>query len=409
MPRTVFLAVFLSILLIFSLVPLPKAVAQDVTDAYLVKDVHVDVLDESAVKARNKAFGLAQEKAFSILAERFKTLDKFSVDKLPKASVLSGLVQDFEIVEEQTSLKRYRGTYDFRFRPDAVRGFFGHGPTNYDGPAGGVIKKNVLLLPFFMNGSSSTIWAKPRNPIFVALELKLLKDGNVILPAWDIMDTSDVKDMDPHYLPLSTLNKLKARYNVADVAIVLGQVDVSSPHVLTVSLLRTDRGFVEAVSEMKYEETTPPQQGEANVFLQATQKILLDLAGDWKNTGVSVETPAQEATQEGASQNPVTIANPYEVRDVSSPKNSVQQDSADLSAVLKVYFSSIAQWLDIQKQLQHLPTVTRIEIMSMKTDQAELHVVYKEWAAVQSALTQRGFKVEQDGEGYSIKRVQNVF
>lgn len=423
MPRTVFLAVFLSILLIFSLVPLPNAVAQDVADAYLVKDVHVDILDESAVKARNKAFGLAQEKAFGILSERFKTLDKFSVDKLPKASVLSGLVQDFEIVDEQTSLKRYRGTYDFRFRPAAVRGFFGHGPTNYGGAADGAVKKNVLLLPFFMKGNSATIWAKQRNPIFQAVELKIRSEGNVMLPAGDIMDTSDVKDIDPHRLTLTTLNKLKARYNVEDIAIVLGQVDLASPRQLTVSLLRTDRGFVEVVSETKYEETVPPQQGDANVFLQASKKVLLDLAGDWKNTGLSVPLPNEDVSQassvtsalEAATQNPVmgqrplTIANPSEVRDVRPPENNVSQNSAEGSTVFKVYFTSIEQWLNMQKQLQRLPSVTLVEMMSMKTDQAELHIVYKDWNVLQNALIQRGFKIEQDGENYIIKRGKTVF
>ena len=131
MRRTVFLSIFLAFFVILCALFPANGVAQDVAEAYLVKDVEVDVLDESAVKAHDKAFELAEAKAFGILAERFKTIEKFSVDKVPSPKILASLVQDFEVVDEQTSFKRYRATYIFRFRPAAVRGFFGHGPTNF--------------------------------------------------------------------------------------------------------------------------------------------------------------------------------------------------------------------------------------------------------------------------------------
>lgn len=90
---------------------------------YEVTGVAVDVADESSVKARTKAFAEAQQKAFAVLAGRFGQADRTATPEM-----VSALVQDFEITNEQLSHKRYKGIFTIRFRESAVNGYFGNIP-----------------------------------------------------------------------------------------------------------------------------------------------------------------------------------------------------------------------------------------------------------------------------------------
>ncbi|HPQ50243.1 MAG TPA: hypothetical protein PKZ89_01040, partial [Alphaproteobacteria bacterium] len=123
MSRIVFSLVLISI---FQILPLGhKAQAQTPYDPYVVTGVRVDVVDETSVKARDKAFVEAQEKAFRQLSERLGQSNSSNLGNLPSSEVLSGMVRDFEIENEQLSSKRYRGSFTIRFRESALNSYFG--------------------------------------------------------------------------------------------------------------------------------------------------------------------------------------------------------------------------------------------------------------------------------------------
>lgn len=170
MRRIVFSAAFLVILSGFLTCFAPIAGAQNGNDPYIIHDVEVDILAESAVKARNKAFGEAQAKAFKLLAARFVSNEDLEKLPVPDAQKLSGLVKDFEISKEQLSNKRYRGTYEFRFREGAVRAHFGHGPV-YFAEEKTEEPYRILLLPYYQDIKKTVLLKKNSTPFWLSLNL----------------------------------------------------------------------------------------------------------------------------------------------------------------------------------------------------------------------------------------------
>lgn len=399
MPRIVPLLIFLSFFMAILSVKGTSAYGQGIQDAYLVRDVQVDVLDQSAVKARNKAFGIAQDKAFAILAERFLGS---APAKPPSAHILSGMVQDFEIVSEQLSKKRYRGTYNFRFRPAAVRSYFGTGPVNFV-PGNDESEKTILLLPYFMKDETVILWDKERNPFLAGLSVKNNDATSVILPVGDIADTNDIGEGDPHVLSSSSLKRLRARYDVADVVIAVAKVSTKKPHTLSVDMFRTDRGRIELADHAEYEETVPPQTGDQNVFIQAAMGMLGKLNGDWKHTGyIGSDNPKPSTPTDDMTTTMPPQAEPdIEPVPPSVPVTAFGRNESNF----KVFITGMPQWLNMRKQLNGIPGMGNPMITSMKTNQVDMRISYSNWENLVAGLRERGFVVEPAGDGtYILKQ-----
>ena len=378
------------------------AQAQGMADAYLVKNVEVDVLDQSAVKARNKAFSMAQDKAFGILAGRF--LPAGSTPKPPSAKILSGLVQDFEIVDEKLSKKRYRGTYNFRFRAGAVRGYFGHGP-EYFVTDGAAAPSKILLLPYLQKDDVVVLWEKERNPFYAAMMMKNKDGGNILLPIGDISDVTDIGEGDPHILSTSSLKRLKARYEVDDVAVAIAKISIKQPTLLDVELYRSDRGRIELVKTARYEEHTPPRSQDENVFLKSAQDTLQTFVSDWHNlVPAQPEQPAAELAN-ADNNNPDVAAPPAntEPDTVSEPAHTGGHGGS--SAQVKVFFTGMPQWLSIRRDLTGVAGITNVGINAMKTNQVDMTLGYSSLSALTSGLSAKGYALEPAGAGtYILKR-----
>ncbi len=396
LPATVFLCFFSVLLCLTGFGHNTPALAQGVADAYLVKNVEVDVLDQSAVKARNKAFTMAQDKAFVILAGRF--LPPGSNPKAPNAKILSGMVQDFEIVDEKLSKKRYRGTYNFRFRAGAVRGYFGHGP-DYFVSDGTAAASKILLLPYFQKDDVTVLWEKERNPFYAALTMRVSDNSHILLPVGDISDVTDVGEGDPHILTSSSLKRLKARYEVDDVAVAIAKISIKNPTLLSVELYRSDRGHIELVKTASYEERSPPRTQDENVFLKSAAETLQTFASDWRSL-----TPApaeQQITEQEAEEPPVTTVPPM----TDEPRTDENPLSGGTSAQVKVFFTGMPQWLGIRRDLSGVPAIQNIGISTMKTNQVDMTLEYSSFSAMTAGLAAKGYVLEPAGAGtYILKR-----
>jgi hypothetical protein len=127
MTRTVLRCV-LALIFVFLVTKTAPVHAQLGDSAYVVRDVQVDTLAESSVKARNKAFLEAQVKAFAILSQRFGEAEQV---KTPEPKILAGMVQDFEVTNEQLSTKTVsRNLCLFGLRQGRPTVIFGHGPVS---------------------------------------------------------------------------------------------------------------------------------------------------------------------------------------------------------------------------------------------------------------------------------------
>lgn len=256
MPRIVF---FIGLLGLFVSGMLAKPVFAD-DSTYYIKDVQVDVLDESSVKARNKAFGEAQKKAFMMLAARFQSAEALASLKPPAEDVVSSLIQDFEISSEQLSTKRYVGVFAFRFKPAAVNQYFGHGPTNEQATES-VTAQKTLLFPLTQEAKKLPQISKLRNPYLAMLKAELPADGQYVLPAGDISDITDIGREEPPMLSSSVLRRLMARYEVNDIKIAVVHADPNNQLSVEIEIFGTGKG-TQVVKEKSI--TVEPQKNSSS-------------------------------------------------------------------------------------------------------------------------------------------------
>ena len=182
---------YLSLLAFMSIPALAQGKA-----AYTIRDVKVDIVAESSVKARDQAFAAAQEKAFRILSERFLTADQLTSFKPPSPTTISGMVSDFEITSEQLSKKRYLGTYVFRFKENAVYRYFGHGPIADSGAETPVA--SLLVIPVFTQKDEAALWDTSKNPWLQAWQNNDNSASGIVVPEGNVSDKIQAKN---RYLP----------------------------------------------------------------------------------------------------------------------------------------------------------------------------------------------------------------
>lgn len=417
MPRIVF---FIGLLGLFLPVTMPvRAYAAD--SAYDIKDVQVDILDESAVKARNKAFIEAQRKAFLMLAARFEAPEALAALKPPADDVLSGMIQDFEISSEQLSTKRYRGIFEFRFKSSAVNHYFGHGPTNYESGTSAESQR-ILLLPYYQEGINPPLFDKTRNLYLSTLQAELPTDGSIILPEGSISDVTDIGDGDPHVLSSGTIRRLMARYDVQSVVVALAHVDIKNPQSVKIEIFRTDRGRIEL---MKSIDAVPKQI--AAVTFQAVKHPTVE--------EVQPEIPATNAPEKLQSEinpEPFTPRSRPNVADLVREKKAQQlarlrqanpsygqeyatppeqnANGAIGETSIKVFFTNMSEWLAIQKQLSQVDGARNLRIVSLKTNQVDIVIGYSDWNMFTASLQSMGLTLEpQPDRTYILKRQSGHF
>lgn len=405
MRRIVFSAAFLVILSGFLTCFAPIAGAQNGNDPYIIHDVEVDILAESAVKARNKAFGEAQAKAFKLLAARFVSNEDLEKLPVPDAQKLSGLVKDFEISKEQLSNKRYRGTYEFRFREGAVRAHFGHGPV-YFAEEKTEEPYRILLLPYYQDIKKTVLLKKEFNPFLVELESVLpqtTQNKRIEFPQGGISDETDIGSSDPHMMPYSVVKRLKARYDVDEVVIALAQFNgKQKPFPLTIEIYRTDRGRVEIISSHTVEMEIETESQIPDLFKKAAIMTLSNVDAGWNNVTSSVQT--QEGDQGQIDPDATHRRLAEEERQYTNAEPT--RDAIKGEAEVKVFFTNIGEWLDVRRALNNVPGLDALRIETLKTNEVNMKLIYTDFAAMTSALGQRGISLEQSSAGfYVLKRV----
>lgn len=363
--------------------------------AYTVRDVKVDIVSESSVKARNQAFTAAQEKAFRMLSERFLTPDQMAGFKPPSANIISGMVSDFEITSEQLSKKRYLGTYIFRFKENAVYRYFGHGPIAESGAE--MPAASLLVIPVFTQKGEAALWDTSKNPWLQAWQKNDNASSGFLVPEGNVSDKMDMRDADISKITQSSLKRMKSRYGVNDVVLLSAVFDQKSADKLKIDIYRTDRGKIEQVKAIPIEIGKATKLGE--LLNNAVPQIEDVLKGNWK--GVA----------ETAYQDPYAISNdPYGRNDTQSPVSAQSQPSAaqpSMAGQIRALarFNSMGDWLNMRRSLNGIQSLRSIRILALTTNQARMELGYSDWMAFTSSLSARGLALQPMGPGdYALIR-----
>ena len=334
--RTVFLCVFL----LFSVIQS----AQATNPIFTVEGVKVDVTAKSAVEAREKAFEQAQVDAFKILAQRMLSDAEAAAFQTPDVGVISSLMQDYEVNNEQLSSVRYKADYIIRFQDNAVKKFFSNSNAAYTD----VTAQPALVLPFYRDGGQTLLWS-PYNVWMKAWNRTNDLKGLVplVVPLGDLSDVQDIGDDDALDYHASKLNRLLARYEASEAIILIaepndqlariqGESDAAVGN-MSVSIYRTDRGQPEFVQSVNV--TAGASDSLGNFMDKGVKQVMSALRQDWKT------------------------------RTAVNPAQSNQM-------VVRVQYNSLKEWADTRRALARVSGVNRIDIKSITPKQAVLGLSY---------------------------------
>jgi len=358
--RTAFYGVMMALLCMIFAMPMSAAKA----DLFTVDNVEVDVTAKNALAAREKAFEEAQMKAYQVLVERllsdtdssveiYAPQDmnqgmsqeiSYSADKEATIDTVSFMVQDYEVTKEQLSATRYKGTYMIRFNPAAFKKKAAEQGLSFTDMRRG----QVLVLPYFQQGSSTYIWdgANPFLNAWARLQStgqSSQSDGTgAVIP---IGDMDDVRFID-EYAPLSydpnNIEAVKRRYGAQEVIIAIAAVEESasgerSLRVSTYNALM--RG-----PEFNSQFNLIPESGEPlnTLFSRAVARVNDNLDSEWK-------TQTAEPLTAGA---------------MSTTRAAIQ-------------FNSVREWINLKQSIERAAGVSAVAVSGLTPRQAIVTITHQ--------------------------------
>lgn len=360
--------------------------AADANTAFTVEGVEVDVTAKNAVLAREKAMEEAQTKAYQMLAERLLTPEEVANLKIPDPITLSSLVQDFEVMKEQASKVRYKGTYTVRFRPNALKSqMASQGKSLPD-----LSKKPVLVLPVWAEGGSNLLWS-PQNPWMNAwrsmpMDKSLLQP--TVLPLGDAQDVTKASDGEGLEIDPMGLQEMASRYGADDAVIVMAETIPTETTQGALSISLYENGFEGPNFVQKIIVDQLPEETPDALYARAAAKVKSVLRGDWRSNKAyvaqnpSAADPTQEKTQPVFSSIPVT-------RPALGP-------TTNYDAIAK--FSSVQDWVRLKNTIDKIYGMQSVMVKGLKPREATIDMRYAgDVRALQLALQNAGITLRGGG------------
>jgi len=332
---------------------------------FTVKNVKVDETAENAIAAREKAFEQAQILAFTELTSRMLSDAALSTTQIPPVNIISTMIKDFELTNEQLSNVRYVGVYTFRFKDNDVRRYFAQQGASITEMS----SKTLLILPFIDNKSRTTIWA-PGNTWMQAWN-RVTNLGGIVpieVPLGDINDVRDISDSNAFSYSQQRLSAMLERYNAAEAVMTIAAPDeelqkITDPNATArgsavFEIYRTDRGTSELVNQFRI--TADGAMTRQQLFDRGVTMVRSALQKNWKEQ--TTTTAAQSARA---------------IRVV-------------------VLIDSLSDWLTTQSRLERISSLSAITLKSLSPQQANIEIAYKgDEQRLALALSQAGMEIER--------------
>ena len=387
----------LLMILFVSAIGLVALPAKAKANTYEVSGVKIDIVDQSSVNAREKAFSQAQSKAFDILATRFLSADELKTYKKPSVDVIARLVRDVSLISEKSSARRYVGEFKIRFKPAATKNHFGKAPlaTNEDTDQ----PPQALVVPFFWQQGQWSLWDQTQNPLLKTLRTHT--DKNFMIPAGDTLDQMDIKKDFIESYNRNIIKRIKARYDVEEIIILAALFDPLHSSQLKIDFYRTDTRKLTKTKTLEFNVTKEKTLGA--LVKTAMPTVIVELKGNWKGepepttdfTTILNDTTQNNANKE--SYNPTT----------QEPEQGEVIKAQSGSATMVVQFASMNEWITLRRDIQQTPSVTGVKINNIKTFEAEIIVSYADWDSLLRNLSARGLSIRSLGNNkYLIMRAQ---
>jgi Uncharacterized protein conserved in bacteria (DUF2066) len=336
------------------------ALAQDSDETYSAT-VKVDATADSTAAARELARTDGQRRALAVVIERLSGSSEPA--KLPKLDdkAITDMVDSFEVANERMSAVRYVADYTFHFRPSKVRRLVRvveSAPADSDSKTTAASsakasgdKKAIVVLPVYKDGASVVLWDDP-NEWRAAWAQRSTASG----PTRLALPLGDAKD-------LATIDADKAQSGASEALSAIAQ---RSGGAETVVALATAR-----------------RQGD-------------NLAG------LDVSLKRYRSGRLSDTQGKSFDANPGE-SEADFLKRVADAVATDIEITVPI--SSLGEWLRVRDRLTSIPSIRRVELLSLNRQEARIEVKYiGSQDQLKSSLSQASLEL---GGGDPVWRIQS--
>lgn len=359
------------------------------SEPYRVSGINVDVRAENAVKAREKAFEQALGDGFQKLCIQLTgDAQTCQAKATPSVPELARVLQDFTTSQEQIAATRYRATYDIRFRPgparrllevtpvvradqqagsaasggaalsstSPIKGNNPDGSLNTPSSASAVASSGILVLPFYQKGNKTVLWAA-ENPLRDALAQTDMGEGRIKLPLGELEDVQLLDEKQALLFTADDLAPIMNKYTAAQaiLAIAIPGAEDSSQKGMTVMIY-----------------LAPRSTGDKPEYL--TSYVVQGGGAEGTNHQV-LYTQAAAAIRDQAEKWVARAPLPKsQVRETNTAKAETLKTKGQVT--VQIVYKDLQEWQRIKARLQATPTISRLKVGRLKTQEARVQIIY---------------------------------
>ena len=335
---------------------------------YLVRDIPVDVTDENATLAREKAIVEAQERGFYQLLERL-TLPA-DMQELPVLTTedMLNLVQDYSVSNEKTSSVRYIADVNVQFNPEAIQTFF----QEYHVPYITSTAEKSLVFPVFKADidEKPQLWQED-NPWFQVWKKESIKSDLIplIVPLGDLTDISVLNEESFSHEQDIDISPLFSRYQALSAFVIEADVYKDLHQVkITIRPFKNEDSYIGIMSFFE-----PIDAPLSEVLERASRRVIPMLEQKWRE------------------QNAVRFDNPS-------------------SLITVVPIKNLAEWIQIRSRLDKIKLIKQYVVKAVRKDQAQIEIFFAgNLSPFLEAVKKEGlFLSPAEGDLWSLRDIKDV-
>lgn len=328
-------------------------------DLFVVEGVTVDVTAADSVSAQQQAFAQAQGEAFTILTQRMVESGGAESMQAPDPAMISTLIQDYEVTNEQLSSTRYVGTYTFRFNESEISKLLSGAGVKYTTQSSG----HILILPYVQSQGRMVLWGEDNLWLSAWSRAEL---GAALVPVdvpiGDLSDVADLGDSQALNYDPAGLARMIERYGSQEAVIVIAVPDATLEAVaddaspatgsLRVGIYRTDRVGAEHVHDLVVE--ADGSKTRTQIYDAAVTGVYKALQEDWKSKMAAGTADNQK----------------YQVR---------------------IVLRNAQEWGRVQQALRAVAAISDLSVVSMTPSEARINFTYRgDEAQLRDIMAQSG-------------------
>lgn len=273
---------------------------------------------------------------------------------------LTALVRDFSVDREKFGGGRYIASLTVRFKAEPIRKVLRDADIRFAETA----SRPVLVLPIFQTAGATVLW-EDTNPWFAAWSRLGTRDGlqPLLLPVGDLSDVATISAEEAVLGDVNRLSEIAARYDAAEVLVVVASLTVDQAFGLLRLEAATSRSGGSGSGQTEFRRFEAKADSARNMLLdEAAVSIARDAEDNWK-------------------------------------QKNILERSVEQTIAVHVPFGSLGDWLSIRKRLAGIAAVKDLAVLRLSVDRAEVELAYIGSAdQLRLAMAQSNLELQYEAE-----------